>query len=340
MGHRSWLTFVESKKEWLDLWRAITPHVERTNRDLQKSLDDFDYVPAFFSLDYVLSVETDSLAFPRGSAVLAWSSTGDSTIEILPYYLRQQTEYLETFLSKFPHYHRQPKGPAQFGAVLAPVPTFADLLKSANGDEPRGIEQLLPFFGALPETVRVPWGEKCERGFVDQMYRRLYKDPSALSDANQSVFFSYSRKDRTFVRKLANELQTFGIKTWVDEGELGAGDSLIWKISDAIWRCDFFIVVISEHSTQSNWVRKELEIAFTQEVNNDRLKIIPILKDNAEVPVFLRGKVYADFSKPRRRKDAIRKILQSVLPSRVLVELFGDVVGRQNVNVNVRLTNE
>jgi hypothetical protein len=51
MGHRSWLTFVESKKEWLDLWRAITPHVERTNRDLQKSLDDFDYVPAFFSLN-------------------------------------------------------------------------------------------------------------------------------------------------------------------------------------------------------------------------------------------------------------------------------------------------
>jgi hypothetical protein len=56
MGHRSWLTFVESKKEWLDLWRAITPRVERTNRDLQKSLDDFDYVPAFFSLNYVLSV--------------------------------------------------------------------------------------------------------------------------------------------------------------------------------------------------------------------------------------------------------------------------------------------
>jgi hypothetical protein len=324
VGHRSWFTFVESKSEWIDLWRVLSRATERWDALVALGISELarrQIIPAYFSMDYVLEVKNEGGPFTAGSVVLAWSSGGDYSIEALPYYLRQQTEYIETVLAKFPDFHHPPDGPARFGKMFHPVPTVLDVLKGGDWGDESGSEAkellavALPFLETLPDQIEVDWGTKSEAAFVKQMYRRLYKDPSALGDINQSVFISYSSKDRRFARRLAEDIKPHGLKVWIDDGELKIGDSLIWKISEAVRTSDFLIVILSESSVNSSWVQKELEIAMMQEITQSRYKILPVLKDKCAVPAFLSGKLFADFSRKGHRQRNLQRLIGSMLPS-------------------------
>ena len=110
-----------------------------------------------------------------------------------------------------------------------------------------------------------------------------------------SVFISYSHKDKEFVRRLVSDLILFGADVLIDEQELKIGDSLIEKLRTAIDRTEYVIAVISNHSVDSPWVRKELDIAMNQEIEGNKVKVLPLLLSDVDLPGFLKGKVYADF---------------------------------------------
>ena len=67
-----------------------------------------------------------------------------------------------------------------------------------------------------------------------------------------SVFISYSHADKDLARSLAAALQDRGVRTWIDEGELRIGDSIIERIATAIAEIGFFLVLVSESSRSSN----------------------------------------------------------------------------------------
>ena len=48
------------------------------------------------------------------------------------------------------------------------------------------------------------------------------------------IFLSHSSKDKEFVRKLADDLKTYGLSVWFDEWEIKVGDSITNKISQGI----------------------------------------------------------------------------------------------------------
>jgi len=325
MGHRSWFTSVYSKHEWRDLWMTLSELQESWHDLRSRPIEELTSVPAYFEMDYVLKVTKEGGPFRRGSAVLAWSSSGDYTIRSLPYYLRQQTEYIETVLSKYPTFHERPLGPAAFGEMFLPIPTNGAVAEEwkAQPNDTNILEFLikrLPFLADLPDTAEAEWGERTEANFIDHLYYKNFRDPSALSDINQSVFISYSSKDKRFARGIDRELKAYGLRTWIDEGELRIGDSLIWKISEAVDQADFFLVIISENSIESSWVRQELEIAMTQQLTQGRYKVLPVKKDTCDMPTFLRGKLYSDFSKPGKRKENIKRLVSSILPMRTGVD--------------------
>lgn len=97
-----------------------------------------------------------------------------------------------------------------------------------------------------------------------------------------SVFLSHSSPDKRFVRWLAEHLRTEGAKVWIDESEIKVGDSLIDKISEGIDRCDYLAAVISPSSVDSEWVRRELNIALTQEIKGRRVKVLPLIIGDCE----------------------------------------------------------
>jgi hypothetical protein len=127
-----------------------------------------------------------------------------------------------------------------------------------------------------------------------------------------SVFLSHSWKDKAFARKLASELQRYNVDVWIDEAELRVGDSLLSKISVAIDHADFVAVVISHSSVNSNWVQKELALAMTKELAEKKVKVLPILKEACEIPVFLKDKLYADFTDPSKFDAPFTRLLQAL----------------------------
>lgn len=111
-----------------------------------------------------------------------------------------------------------------------------------------------------------------------------------------SIFLSHNSKDKPFVRKLANDLRRRGFYVWVDEAEIKIGDSLIEKIREGIDRVEYVGVVLSTNSINSEWVKKEIDIAMNQEIDGKKVKVLPIMLETVDPPSFLKGKLYADFT--------------------------------------------
>ncbi len=125
-----------------------------------------------------------------------------------------------------------------------------------------------------------------------------------------NVFISHNYKDKPLARKIAKELNKYGIKVWIDESEIKLGDSLIEKIRDGLDHMDFLIALISDNSVNSEWVKKELDIAMNNEIEGKRVIAIPILAGKCELPGFLKGKLYADMSTHRKYNENISTLIK------------------------------
>src|ERR1017187_7399296 len=58
------------------------------------------------------------------------------------------------------------------------------------------------------------------------------------------VFISHTSSDKSFVRRLAEELRTYNFRVWYDEWEVGIGDSIVEKVFEGLAASDALIVVL------------------------------------------------------------------------------------------------
>lgn len=129
---------------------------------------------------------------------------------------------------------------------------------------------------------------------------------------NTSIFLSHNINDKTFVRKLALDLECHGVRVWLDEAELRIGDSLIEKIRDGIDNVDYVAVILSPNSIQSRWVQKEIDVAMTMEINGEKLKVLPLMLEICELPGFLLGKFYADFTIQQQYEFSFKQLINTL----------------------------
>lgn len=146
---------------------------------------------------------------------------------------------------------------------------------------------------------------------------QLICDSVALEKADakrenyHSIFLSHTSVDKPFVRKLRGDLLEHGVpRVWVDEAEIEIGDSLISKIDEGLKDCRFVGVIISEKSIKSPWVQKELEIAMTREIVGREVVVLPLVYEVCELPKFLEGKLYADFTNRDEYEEKLGKLLR------------------------------
>ena len=111
------------------------------------------------------------------------------------------------------------------------------------------------------------------------------------------VFISYSHEDNEFATELASQLVKHKAKVWIDQWELHVGDSIIDRIQEAIQGASALIVILSKASVYSEWCKKELSSGLLRELEEKRVVVLPALIEECDIPLFLRGKMYADFRK-------------------------------------------
>lgn len=112
-----------------------------------------------------------------------------------------------------------------------------------------------------------------------------------------AIFVSYSHSDADFVHQLGTELAKNNANVWIDTWELNVGDSLIDKIQSAVESAGALLVVLSKASVESQWCKKELSAGLIRELEEKRVVVLPVLKEDCTIPMFLRDKLYADFRK-------------------------------------------
>ena len=78
------------------------------------------------------------------------------------------------------------------------------------------------------------------------------------------IFISYSRKDQTYARKLADDLRKRGFEPWMDD-RIDFGDRWWQTIDRQIRTCAAFVVVMTPDSERSEWVEREVQLALREE---------------------------------------------------------------------------
>jgi hypothetical protein len=103
------------------------------------------------------------------------------------------------------------------------------------------------------------------------------------------IFISYSREDRDWVERLASQLQSEGYSVWWDWDFL-VGKRYRETIDNELQTCGAAVVVWSQHSTQSDFVRDEAEEAQQRNI------LVPVLKEMVRPPAGFRQIQTADLS--------------------------------------------
>jgi DNA-binding MarR family transcriptional regulator len=125
--------------------------------------------------------------------------------------------------------------------------------------------------------------------------------------SGKKVFISHSHADREFAERFARALLSKGQDVWLDKWEIGPGDSIIKKIfEEGLSEAAAFVIVLSNASVQSKWVREELSVATVRRIE-DLTRVIPILLEEVEIPTSLRTLHWVDMRTDF--DDGIRSIL-------------------------------
>lgn len=103
---------------------------------------------------------------------------------------------------------------------------------------------------------------------------------------NGPVFISHATSDDAFVSALRRALEGLHIPVWVDSRNLRGGDVLAPDIAQAIEQARQVIVILSPHTINSSWVRREIRQALQVQKRHYAAgyRVIPLLLPGISLP--------------------------------------------------------
>lgn len=127
------------------------------------------------------------------------------------------------------------------------------------------------------------------------------------------VFISHASRDKIVALRLAEVLRANNIDSWIDVKDLAAGDDWLKAIKRAIRSSDVFIALLSSSYISSRIAMQELSFAMERQLSEVSNRVIPVLIEDCDIPVFLR-----EYKKEDLRHDfdhAAEGIVQSIKSS-------------------------
>jgi TIR domain len=136
------------------------------------------------------------------------------------------------------------------------------------------------------------------------------------NDSKPRVFISHSSQDKAFVSSLASALYMLGNNVWYDDWEIAVGDSIVDKVFNGLASSDTLIIVLSQISVNSRWVKEELNTAVMRRISENNVRILPILIEDCEIPTPLKHIKYADFRE--NYDEGFYQLVESLAPGHLV----------------------
>jgi hypothetical protein len=140
------------------------------------------------------------------------------------------------------------------------------------------------------------------------------------------VFISYSHKDKQCADQIRDAILHFAdFDVWMDALMIEPGESITSAIMQGLKESAYYVLLISENSNASVWVKREIAIAFELAKNNN-IAVVPFLLEKVQVPFEFQGLLYIDGS--RSFKDGIAELYRFFQRQRSKVGLLagGEIV--------------
>jgi hypothetical protein len=131
-----------------------------------------------------------------------------------------------------------------------------------------------------------------------------------------TVFISHTSGDDTFVARVAQRLESAGVKVWIDSGRIVPGDDILQKVEQGLADATHVIVVFSPASLLSDWVREESHAGQLAAIAGNS-RIIPVIYgaiSPSAIPLLLRSRLYVDFRDPKQFERSIAQLLSAFAP--------------------------
>lgn len=109
------------------------------------------------------------------------------------------------------------------------------------------------------------------------------------------VFLSHNEKDKPRVQPLAERLKAAGVRVWLDEWVIKAGDIIALKVDEGLKQSRVLLLCISPAALASGWVALERSTAVHRDPANAGRRFIPLLSGDCALPDTLRRCKYEDF---------------------------------------------
>ncbi|MBN1186513.1 MAG: toll/interleukin-1 receptor domain-containing protein [Bacteroidales bacterium] len=126
------------------------------------------------------------------------------------------------------------------------------------------------------------------------------------------LYISHSSKDKEFVRKLANDLIKNGLTIWLDEWNMIPGESFADSMNQAMRDSKYILIIMSPAYFSSEWTKQEYNFGMYEELNSNKVKIIPVLYKQCDIPIPLKSKLYIDFSSSEKYKPSLEKLIKDL----------------------------
>ena len=91
-----------------------------------------------------------------------------------------------------------------------------------------------------------------------------------------SCFISYSTKDQEFAERLHTDLQNKNVRCWFAPHDVQGGRKLHEQIDEAIRVHEKVLLILSEHSMNSEWVKTEIAKARKREMRERKPVLFPV----------------------------------------------------------------
>lgn len=140
-----------------------------------------------------------------------------------------------------------------------------------NGPSSVGIDTLYKSRGKIPRAFL----RGC--GVPDALIVNV-PDLVSAQEAIQfySCFISYSHKDEEFTNRLFSRMRDEKLRVWFAPEDMKSGNKIHEQIEDAIRIHDKLLLVLSDESMKSEWVKTEIAHARQREVKEGKRVLFPI----------------------------------------------------------------